>query len=1086
MKTVSAAGTGAADVVSLLGAAEAESAARIKEMVANSLAAQAAMADLSAQSQNAASGVNAMGASADQVRASVAAQTQSMIDAQRATSAMNDEMQALKSSLAQGSASFATIGDQYERLDRAMATGKLTMEEYDAALAAIGKDEDARTKSLAALTAKYDPLGAATRKLAADQAVLEDAFKSGAISADDYERTLNGIKADQASVSLRQLAQQEKELEAAFRSGTLASTDYKKAMADIATSRAALGSVETGAKSAGSALEDFGLKTAGARKEVVVLAHEALTGSWSNFGGSIMVLAERMDLMEVATSGAALAVAAIAAPLIAFGAAVYKVSGQNAAMNEALVMTGNYAGVTSDELRGMAQAATAGGATFDTAAEAVTALAATGRLTGEEIADLGRTTADAATYTSVSVKQMVDDFTKLAEDPVKASVALNDQYHYLTASTYDQIVALEKQGDATGAAQIAVDAFSKAMDDRTGEIAKNEGVILAGWRDIKSMINGAIEAVGSFGATAGPAEVVARMLANKQARLPIDQWDADDEADLQNAIAARDAALKAAREKASNDEKQQQLIDSKQWYATWNDQFATPAEKRVKAVNEYLDKTAALNLSPEQQLADEQKINDKDKDKTGRKGGTGLVDRAELAGEVQAVKDALAEELAAVSSAQKQLDALYKSGGISESAYYQQTRDLIAQKYTDEIDAYNKEAALLAQGLNDRKLSASQRAQINNQIQSDQAKAAKATEDFFSTVAESAAKEDEVWQKYGQSQIDALVKQATTLAQQDQGLKDQIATYGMTKSAIDNLTAARTQHELAMEQEGLAQARLNNLAPETIKQYEQTVTALQNVLAQQQSIAADQSTLDALKNWQNTIDQIGTDFHNGFLQMLTDGKAGWASFTKSLINTFETTVADALYKEFLKPIVVNVVANIAGLTGASSVASSLLGQNGSASGSGALGYANNAMSAYSAYSNLSGYAASAIGSVSGGLSSGTAATLANGMGGDTLGNFIALKGSVLARRLRGVPAPLPGCFPPDPRCDRWLGSRCDGRKRHAVQQGLGHQERARLQRSYQSRSRLEPVIGWPDCARHADDRLDRRKAARPGADRPRT
>ncbi|RDK01433.1 phage tail length tape measure family protein [Paraburkholderia lacunae] len=943
-----------------LAESEQQAAARIKDMVARSMEAQQAMQQVAAASQSAAAGVDAMGASAGQIRVNVLAQTQAMIDAQRATVLMNDEMQALRTTMAQGNATFATLGDQYNRLDRAMATGKLSMAEYDATLAALGKDEDKRLQALNALTTKYDPLGAATRKLAQDQALLDDAYKAGQVTTAQYQQALAGIKADQAVVELRRLADQEAQLERAFKSGEISSVAYKKALADIGTNRSALTDVASAAETGGKAMEGFGLKTAGARREVVVLAHEALTGNWKNFGGSMMVLAERMDLMEVATSGAALAVAAIAIPLVAAGAAMYKVSEQNAAMNDALVLTGGYAGVTTEQLRGLAAAATAGGATFDTAAESVTALAATGRLTGQEIADLGRTTADAATYTSISVKQMVDDFTRLAEDPVKASVALNDQYHYLTASTYDQIAALEKQGDATGAAQIAVEAFSRAMDERTGEIAKNEGIILAGWRDIKSMINGAVEALGSFGATAGPAEVVARMLANRSARQPIGQWDAQDEADLQKAIAARDAAVNAAREKARQAEQQQQLIDAKHWYATWNDQFATPAEKRVKAINEYLDRTAALNLSPEQQLADEQKINDKDKDKTGRKGGTGLVDRTQLTGEVQAIKDALAEEVSAVESARKVLDAQYKGGAVSITDYYTLDRNLLAQAASDHIDAANQEAALIAQGMNNRNLSAVQRAQLANQERKALADGGKAVEEFFQKVSLSAAQEDEVWDKYGKSQLDAMQKQIESANQQGQSLRDQIDTFGMTKSAIDDLKASRADDTVAALEQGRAIALLQGNLADT-KSWDEAIVKAKSLATALHGVADDQATLDNLaqakkqqddlvKSWQSTIDGIGTDFHNGFLQMLTDGKNGWSSFTKFLKNTFETTVVDELYKSFAKPFVISVVAQLAGITSGSGVQNSILQNN----GMGGNGTVSNLLSnPYGTYNNLS-------------------------------------------------------------------------------------------------------------------------------------
>ncbi|WOD19842.1 phage tail tape measure protein [Paraburkholderia kirstenboschensis] len=348
--------------------------------------------------------------------------------------------------------------------------------------------------------------------------------------------------------------------------------------------------------------------TAGVTAELGVLGREAASGNFTRLASSFTRFLSLAGALDLLLNPLSLTIAGV-------GAAMYMVASQNEKMNEALLLTGGYAGVTTDQLRNMATAATAGGATFNTAAEAVTELAMTGRLTGEEIANLGRSAADAATYTSVSVKQMVDDFTKLADEPVKASVKLNDQYHYLTAATYDQIAALERQGDATGAAKVAVEAFSQAMDDRTKEIAANEGIILAGWRDIKAMINGAIEAVGSFGAAATPGQVVARLQDNKTARLPIGQWSSEDEAELQKAIAARDAAIKAAQDKARVERQNQQTIDAKHAYDTFNQQFATPAEKRAKEIQKYLDTIAGpLGLSAEQQLADEANIDAKYKD----------------------------------------------------------------------------------------------------------------------------------------------------------------------------------------------------------------------------------------------------------------------------------------------------------------------------------------------------------------------------------------------------------------------------------------------------------------------------------------
>lgn len=85
--------------------------------------------------------------------------------------------------------------------------------------------------------------------------------------------------------------------------------------------------------------------------------------------------------------------------------------------------------------------------------------------------------------------------------------------------------------------------------------------------------------------------------------------------------------------------------------------------------------------------------------------------------------------------------------------------------------------------------------------------------------------------------------------------------------------------------------------------------------------AARQQIID---DWVETIDGVGEVFREGFADMLNGGVDSWDAFTKSLATTFKTTVADAIYKAFLKPIIVNLAANAAGLiTGDNSIASAV-------------------------------------------------------------------------------------------------------------------------------------------------------------------
>ncbi|MFH0001744.1 phage tail length tape measure family protein, partial [Pseudomonas aeruginosa] len=83
--------------------------------------------------------------------------------------------------------------------------------------------------------------------------------------------------------------------------------------------------------------------------------------------------------------------------------------------------------------------------------------------------------------TGKAVSDTVAEFSKLADEPVKASQQLNEKYHYLTASVYEQIAALDQQGDSLGAAQLAMDAYSQAMDERASQIVENLGTLETAW-----------------------------------------------------------------------------------------------------------------------------------------------------------------------------------------------------------------------------------------------------------------------------------------------------------------------------------------------------------------------------------------------------------------------------------------------------------------------------------------------------------------------------------------------------------------------------------------------------------------------------
>ena len=102
-----------------------------------------------------------------------------------------------------------------------------------------------------------------------------------------------------------------------------------------------------------------------------------------------------------------------------------------------------------------------------------------------------------------------------------------------------------------------------------------------------------------------------------------------------------------------------------------------------------------------------------------------------------------------------------------------------------------------------------------------------------------------------------------------------------------------------------------------------------------------------LDDWKRSVQQYDDIFRQGFADMLNNGKDGWKSFTRSLVTTFKTTVADAIYKMFAQPFVVNIVGNLMGITGGGAGGAALQMASGGG-GSSALGLAGNAYSLFGA------------------------------------------------------------------------------------------------------------------------------------------
>ncbi|MGN6383646.1 MAG: phage tail length tape measure family protein [Dyella sp.] len=208
---------------------------------------------------------------------------------------------------------------------------------------------------------------------------------------------------------------------------------------------------------------------AGVAREVGVLMGELARGNTARLEGSLFTLGNRAGLTTMLFTPMGAAIAAAGAAVIAFGVAAVKGAEEQAQFNNAVLMTGGAAGVSSGAVQEMASRIGEATGSFGDANEAMLALVKSGRFTADQLQQVGQAAVQMSQLTGESVDKAVQQFVKLREKPVEAAIELNNQYHFLTAAIFDQIEALQRQGDVQGAAAVGQQALSEALAKRARE-----------------------------------------------------------------------------------------------------------------------------------------------------------------------------------------------------------------------------------------------------------------------------------------------------------------------------------------------------------------------------------------------------------------------------------------------------------------------------------------------------------------------------------------------------------------------------------------------------------------------------------------
>ncbi len=230
--------------------------------------------------------------------------------------------------------------------------------------------------------------------------------------------------------------------------------------------------------------------------ELGIMLGEVASGNIGRLKRSTAALANSTGLLKALMSPTGQSILGVTAILGTFAVAVEKGEEQVSALDTALINTGDYAGLAATELIAMGNQIDG---TIGHARDAIQALTATGKFSGDQIRQLGQAVVDEMALTGKSVEQVVAEFVKLREDPIRASEQLNEAEHYLTTSILQQIDALQKQGDMEDAARIATDARANALRERAQEMEQNLGTLQSVWDSLKKSASFAWDAMLGIG-----------------------------------------------------------------------------------------------------------------------------------------------------------------------------------------------------------------------------------------------------------------------------------------------------------------------------------------------------------------------------------------------------------------------------------------------------------------------------------------------------------------------------------------------------------------------------------------------------------
>ncbi len=378
-----------------------------------------------------------------------------------------------------------------------------------------------------------------------------------------------------------------------------------------------------------------------------------------------------------------------AAAVGVLGLAYYKGAQEQDEFYKSLVLTGNQVGKTSGQLADMAaRAGAVADSTTGKAASTLNQLVSSGKVAGDSLERVTTAVIKISDATGIATEKLVSDFNDIAADPVAAITKLNDQYHFLTLATYNQIKALQDEGNQQEAARVATDAYANTMQQRANDIHQNLGLLESAWDSLGKAAKGAWDAMLNIGREQTLQDKLSTLNENiaeaqkgqaeggfwnglnaRFSNLPemLKQRDA-----IQSQITAEDTLNDIL---SDHDKAEQKRIKTQQEADRVNLQYLSNADKRNKAIKQQSEFLKAGAITADQNAKNVSRINEMYKDPKAPKIAKTPQGKAYAEDAATRLLDQIHQQTAAM---QSQLDASDKLNSATQARvkFEQQIADL--------------------------------------------------------------------------------------------------------------------------------------------------------------------------------------------------------------------------------------------------------------------------------------------------------------------------------------------------------------------------------------------------------------------------